>query len=361
MSDNRGQKGLCEDVLDRDRCALCGACASLCPYLRSFEGRMVKMNSCDIDRGRCFAYCPRTPFAPEEVRRETFARGELGTYRTVAAARATDRAVRGKGQNGGVVTALVACALDQGIATAAVLTARGDDLLPEGRIVRRKEDVFACSGSSYVACPTLETFNRGPWGEDETIALVGTPCQVLAFGKMRASDLEKRTPVDRVSLVIGLFCTWAFTSDPFLRFLKEKVNFAAIRKLDITPPPERLLKVHTDDSIVDVPLDEVRPFVRPACGTCPDMTSETADVSVGSVEGWEGWNTLIVRSERGEALVNGCREAGMIEVRDLPDEKVEHLKQASLLKKERALAALENGEASRREGNETDPQPFHTI
>jgi len=81
--------------------------------------------------------------------------------------------------------------------------------LPQGQIVSKREQVLSCSGSSYVSGPTLEALNQGPWKEEERIGVVGLPCQALALAKMRASSLETKTPIDRVDLVIGLFCTWA--------------------------------------------------------------------------------------------------------------------------------------------------------
>jgi ferredoxin len=37
---NRGLKGLEEKVFQKDLCTACGACLSLCPYLRSWQGRV---------------------------------------------------------------------------------------------------------------------------------------------------------------------------------------------------------------------------------------------------------------------------------------------------------------------------------
>jgi len=158
---------------------------------------------------------------------------------------------------------------------------------------------------------------------------------------MRVSNLQKRTPVDQVALVVGLFCTWAFTYAPFMAFLQQRTGGSPIRKLDITPPPERLLKVTTDSTTLDVPLDEVRPFIRPTCALCLDMTSELSDISVGTAEGFEGWNTVIVRTNTGEELLKLAEAAEAIETRPLPRENMKHLLEASLLKKQRALKNLE--------------------
>jgi coenzyme F420 hydrogenase subunit beta len=196
-------------------------------------------------------------------------------------------------------------------------------------------------GSSYVAGPTLEPLNREDWEGKERIGVVGIPCQILALAKMKTSPIEKRSPVDRVALVVGLFCTWALTYAPFIEYLRKRVDGARIQKLDITPPPERLLKVITDSKVWNIPLDEIRSFIMPTCGVCLDMTSELSDISIGTVEGEEGWNTVLVRTDRGDKLLGSAEAAGVIETQPLPEENLKHLKEASLLKKRRALSALE--------------------
>jgi coenzyme F420 hydrogenase subunit beta len=212
--------------------------------------------------------------------------------------------------------------------------------------IRRPDEILSCAGSSYVAAPTLQALNQGPWEDTERIGVVGTPCQVLAIRKMSVSPLKRTPQIDRVALIVGLFCTWALTYEPFMKYLKNRVNGGEIRKLDITPPPERLLKVITDDDHVwDVPLDEIRPFIRTTCGICLDMTSEFSDLSVGTVEGIQGWSTVIIRSDLGEEILSRAEAEGLIESQPLPEENFKHLKEASLLKKQRALLALkERGE-----------------
>jgi coenzyme F420 hydrogenase subunit beta len=157
---------------------------------------------------------------------------------------------------------------------------------------------------------------------------------------MKASKLDKRTPIDRVDLVIGLFCTWALDYKPFMAFLNTRVNGLRIKKLNITPPPERILEVAAGNKLVRIPVDDIRSFIRPACRVCMDMTAELSDISVGTVEGKEGWNTVIVRTAMGEGLLKRAKKAGIIETRPLPKENLNHLIEASLLKKRRALDAL---------------------
>ena len=341
---NKGLKALEERVFGSDLCAACGACLSLCPYLRSWKGRVVKLDNCNLDEGRCFAYCPRTEVNLDEVYNKIFGKSyeeiEMGPVRKVMMARAKDPIWTKKAQTGGVVSILIDFALREGVIQAGVLTPRDGDLLPQGKIITSRKAVLSCAGSSYVSGPTLEALNRGPWKGQERIGIVGLPCQVLALARMKTSTLEKKTPIDRVDLVIGLFCTWALDYKPFMAFLHKRVSSLSIKKLNITPPPERILEVMAGKTLYRIPVDDIRPFIRPSCKVCLDMTAELSDISVGTVEGKEGWNTVIVRTAMGENLLKRAKNAGVIETRPLPKDNLSHLKEASLLKKRRALDAL---------------------
>ena len=341
---NKGLKALEEKVFNQGLCAACGACLSLCPYLRSWKGKVVKLDDCNLEEGRCFAYCPRTEVDLDKVYNKIFGKRyeeiEMGPFRKIMMARAKDSLWRKKAQTGGVVSALMDFALREKMIQAAILTPRDGDLLPEGKIIKGRKEILSCAGSSYVSGPTLEALNRGPWKGEERIGIVGLPCQVLSLARMKTSVLEKRTPIDQVNLVVGLFCTWAFDYKPFMAFLRERTGGVAIKKLDITPPPERILEVTGDGQLRRIPLDDVRPFIRPSCRVCLDMTAELSDISVGTVEGKKSWNTVIVRTEMGEKLLSEAKRAGVIETRALPEDNLNHLKEASLLKKRRALDTL---------------------
>jgi coenzyme F420 hydrogenase subunit beta len=265
---------------------------------------------------------------------------EMGPFRKIVMARAKDPNWRKKAQTGGMVSSLIDFALREKMIQAGILTPRDGDLLPHGKVITSRKAVLSCAGSSYVSGPTLEALNKGPWKEKERIGIVGLPCQVLALARMRASKLEKKTPIDRVDLVIGLFCTWALDYKPFMTFLYKRIGSHSIKKLNITSPPERILEVSVGSKLHRMSVDDIRPFIRPSCRVCLDMTSELSDISIGTVEGKEGWNTVIVRTATGENLFRQAMKAGVIETRPLPKNNLSHLKEASLLKKRRALDAL---------------------
>lgn len=345
MEDNRGLRALETFVLNRDLCTMCGACAHLCPYLVPWKGRIVKLHDCDLSEGRCYEYCPRGRVQWDHLQEVMFGKVEvppdMGVVRKIFAARAKDPGIREVAQTAGSTSLLVTLALEEGVVDAAVLTRKGGDLLPQGVIVRDPAKVKECAGSSYVASPTLAALNKEAWNGREKVAIVGLPCQVLALAKMRTSRLPDPTPRGHIALTIGLFCTWALTHGPFYSFLREKFGGEQLRGMDITPPPERYLIVKTKQTTHLLPLDHIRPFIRPTCALCWDMTSELADISIGTLEGRSGWNTLIVRTEIGEQILERALEVGRLEVDEMKEEELAHLREASLLKKKRALLALE--------------------
>jgi coenzyme F420 hydrogenase subunit beta len=343
-ADLKGPRELREEVADRDLCTLCGACVGMCPYLVAYRGRIVVQDECPLSQGRCYAFCPRTSADLDELSQAVlgvpYSDGELGAYRKIAMTRAADAATRAAAQYGGTVTALVSYALREGTIDSAVLTSSDEELLPGGTAVRDEAGVRACAGSNYAASPTLAAFNREAATDARRIGVVATPCQALALAKMRASPLPNGNHVEKLALVVGLFCTWALRYGDFIEFLRERTQLSEITKVDIPPPPAETFEVYSGDSRTSIPLGEVRRFIRSTCDVCIDMTAELADLSVGSAEGVEGWNTLIIRSQAGEELVDAAVASGVLETAALPEENLAHLKEAALAKKKRALGNI---------------------
>ena len=52
---------------------------------------------------------------------------------------------------------------------------------------------------------------------------------------------------------------------------------------------------------------ELESAVRAGCGFCDDLVSRLADISIGSIGSAEGYSTVIVRSERGEKLLDAVQ------------------------------------------------------
>jgi coenzyme F420 hydrogenase subunit beta len=355
-----GQKELQDRVVRAGLCTGCGACVGLCPYQASYEDRLVFLNRCDLTSGRCHAFCPRTPTDLQALREALFDRNdltpEIGAVRGFYLARARDPRIREKAQHGGSVTALIQLALKEGLIREAVLTGAGEDLLPGEVRISDPEEATGLAKSRFVVSPVLGLFNRLAVDLPVKIGIVATPCQALALAKMRVKTAERKpSPVDRLKLVIGLFCGWALSWDRLRGLLQEKVGTSPILGMDIPPSRYHSLDVHTATGTITVSLDEVTPCVREACWCCFDMTAEFADISVGSArlpEGWEEakhWNQIIVRTREGEELLALAKTRGILEFRDVPKGNLDRLKQASMNKKRAAVRNL-----VKRSGSEGD-------
>jgi coenzyme F420 hydrogenase subunit beta len=342
MIDQKACQELISEVIKKDLCTLCGACVGLCPYFTAYNGRVVLKDRCDLVQGRCSTFCPRISLDLGKISKATFgvpyAWHGIGTYREILMVRSTDTKVKARAQDAGTVTTLFCFAKEEGFIDSAVLTFFKDKSSPKGAVVSTGEEILACAGSSYIATPTVEAFNRGAQdGDRRKFGFVGTPCQVLALAKMKDSTLRERNPIDKVGIVIGLFCTWALSHPDFAYFLEREVSDPVV-KYDIPPHPANVLKVYTEKQLMDIPLEKVLPFVRPACQVCHDLTAEFADISVGSGRGEVlEWNTVIIRTSRGMDILKGAEKKGLIEIREIPKENLTRLEGAALNKKKRAL------------------------
>lgn len=336
----KGPQDLEKEVIKADLCTLCGACIGLCPYFRAYKGKVVLIDNCNLSQGRCYSFCPRTPTDLEAINQETFGTSyptdSLGTYREILIARALDQKILSLTQYGGITSILISLALKKGIIDGAVLTRREKDILSQGILVKRAEEVLTCAGSNYIASPTLQALNQRANGH-KNLAIVGIPCQILAVRKMQSSPLNDKEYLKKPTLVIGLFCTWALSYREFLGFLKNRYPISKIGKMDIPPPPANVFQIDFPEKKESIPLDLIRPFIRPTCHVCLDMTAEFADLSVGAAEGIPGWNTVIVRSPQGKEILEEAQKEKLIATADLPQPNLDHLKEAALLKKKRAL------------------------
>jgi hypothetical protein len=111
--------------------------------------------------------------------------------------------------------------------------------------------------------------------------------------------------IEKLGLVIGLFCGWILSWNKLVDLLKDRVDLDRVTGMDIPPSRYHTLEVYADGETLRIPLDDVDSCVRDSCRICSDMTAEFSDLSVGSArlpEGWKtarSWNQVIVRTQRG--------------------------------------------------------------
>jgi coenzyme F420 hydrogenase subunit beta len=349
--EGKGQQELQKRVLDTQLCTGCGACIGLCPYQAYTHDNVVALHGCDMKEGKCYAFCPRTPTDLDGLRKHFFGEEEitpeLGAMRGFYIARSAEEQVRKKAQHGGTVTTLIALALREGMIDAAVVAENQTDCLPRAVVVTDPEKLRKCGKSSFVASPMIAKFNEITKSECQKVGVVATPCQALAIAKMRSQSIQKGyETMDKLKLVIGLFCGWALSWRKIVELLRKKTDLETITGMDIPPSKYHTLEVLTKNGPLAISLDEVTPCIREACHYCYDMTAEFSDISVGSArlsEGWDvarSWNQVIVRTQQGDDLMELARTRGLLEFRDVPEGNLERLKQASQNKKKTAIKNL---------------------
>jgi coenzyme F420 hydrogenase subunit beta len=141
----------------------------------------------------------------------------------------------------------------------------------------------------------------------------------------------------------------------FHRFLQEKLDLKEVVKFDIPHHPAHSFDLYTFNGKESIDLEEIRQFINPSCQYCLDMTSQFADISVGSGRAkFRGWNTVIVRTEIGTKIVEMAKKRGMVKTKPIPEESVHHLRRAALNKMKRAVAVIEE-----KAGFHDDPGYFH--
>lgn len=156
---------------------------------------------------------------------------------------------------------------------------------------------------------------------NEKIALVGTPCQILAATKI--NKYPDYTGGSDIEFKIGLFCMENFSYSYLERFLKEKdIQLFEVKEFRIDKG--YFIAYLMDGSTFKIPIAETEPFTRKNCHVCTDFTSDASDISVGSVGTPENHSTVIIRTEKGKKVIDECIKKGYIKAEKL-DEKGERI------------------------------------
>jgi len=351
-NENQGQAWIKNQVMAQGLCTGCAACVGLCPYQRFYRDQTTIIHECDRTWGRCSAYCPRGQVDLNGLRQALFDAAdftpELGAVKGLYMTRASDLQIRNRAQHGGTVSTLLTLALEKGLIDTAVLADREENHRSKSVAVSDPSQVASLSGSKFSVAPTVAKFNEVSQESPSKIGVVATPCQALSLARMRVYPQPgDEGRVNKLELVIGLFCGWALSWRELDRLIREKVGTERVKSMDIPPSKHRVMEIHTEKGITEIPMEEVQTCIRESCRYCYDLTCEFADLSVGSArsaEGWEvdrGWNQVLVRTEKGQELIDLARSLGVLEFKPVPPENLKKLKAASLGKKNTCVAQLE--------------------
>ena len=347
------------DVVDFGSCCECGACVVACPHnvIEYIDGKPrqtakadAPFDYCGVSEGAgcdvCATACPRLWPREPHLRDVTFGaeRGFediFGVFRHIFVARTRRPDIAEVGQDGGVVTALLAWARGAGHIDGAVVSAVGAEdrpCFPTPKVVTTVEDIKASAGSWYTYCPNNLALTEVAARKLERVAFVGVPCQITPLRKMQYMDpaflvTEKkkpkivgrqreflRGPAERVGFSVGLFCTEVFRPELMTERIEQQMGIPLTEVRQFNVKGEVLI-YKRDGDIARIPLEEaMAEYQRPECRHCGDFSAELADIACGGV-GTDRATIVVIRTARGEAIWREFEAAGEVEVEPIRDNK----------------------------------------
>ena len=314
-----------DEIVLAEKCMGCAACIAFCPLscLEYVEGKPKLVKECEAC-SICAFVCPRYELVWPTLEESVLGRPrkpeeEFGVYRRIVIAQANDEKVLHACQDGGVVTALLTYALENGIIDGAAVSGVSQDkpFYPIPRLATTPEEVLECAGTRYTYSPNILAFQEGLNQGRKSLAFVGLPCQIQALRKIEGTLLEH---VDPLRFAIGLMCTESFTYEG----LMEKhiqgdlgINLSDIQKINIKA---KVLVTTKSGEVKVIPLKEAKQYTRKSCTICTDFSAELADISVGGL-GLSDWTFTILRTKKGEELFDGAVRKGFLKTRPIEEEK----------------------------------------
>ncbi len=297
-------------IIQTGVCTSCGACVAACPRgALEFDevGRPRLTGKCDAC-GLCLHQCPRTITTTE---------GLVSSF--ISAYKGKSLVPEVQGQDGGIVTTLLLFMLDKGYIDGAVVTRKSKDAgkswKPEPGFVKTREEVLDSAGSVYSQNFTVKALIDAVKDGHNSIAYVGTPCHIDAVTKMQESPVGLVHVFMRANIFkIGLFCMDSFSRDKLEEWFQTEANIPIedIEKMTIT---KGKFKIYTKGQETrEWPVTQMDHLRSSSCYYCRDLTSENADISVGSVGSPDGWSTILIRSAIAEEILLDAVDAGYIQV-----------------------------------------------
>lgn len=334
----KGWQELYEEVIQTGKCVYCGACGAFCANIQFDrekevpieDGSCKDMNTCRDGYGLCYNLCPKTetdliPISLLDkwvfgIKSERI----LGHYIDIKSVKLTEKAIEKLSSNAGPLTGLLYIAMENGLIDASIITDKDGDFKPFPIIAENQKDLLKGVGYKPSQSPTISLVGEAINKEYADIAVVGTPCQIQALRKLQTHPTFDYEAYDLITLAIGTFCTGTYYNTILSEiFLKNGIKDNEIEHID----PDKnnfTLKVKTDSSVKEIPLNYLYDnAIRKACFSCSDYTASFADISVGNFGSEEGWDTVIIRTERGKQIFDSAIEQGIITVKSLDKDNEE--------------------------------------
>lgn len=324
-----------QDIVSNRLCTGCGTCALLSPAHVKMaetvdENRRPQMASnlpAGLNKflaGACPSVAERNTNVSEPVSQA------WGPVLEVWEGYAVDEDIRIKGSSGGAVTALSLTAMKSAgfKGTLHVKASLINPKLNEARMSTNRADLMEGTGSRYAPASVADRLDLVAEA-DGSCVVVGKPCDISAVnavGKLRAGVARN------TGLTISIFCAGTPShegTDALLDHLgkPETAELKSLRYRGNGWPGNMTAEWAEDGksnaastSYADGWGNILQKHRQWRCMTCADHTGEVADISVGdpwqtpTEEGGHGKSLIIVRTERGRAMVQRAVTAGYLKL-----------------------------------------------
>ena len=343
-------------------CSGCGLCAAIAPAAIAMEmqppGWLRPSQTAPLTAAQeaaIAATCPGLVVHPPAG-----AQGAdplWGPAQEVAVGHATDPVMRHQASSGGVISALLAHALDTGLIDFVVQTG-ADPAHPTANLTRistSRDEIMAASGSRYA--PSSPLAGLEDWlARPGRFALVGKPCDISA---LRARALQDPRINQRIPLMLAFFCAgvpsatgtqrildrleapaqdvvaFRYRGDGWPGYATATLKDGSTRRMSYSDSWGQILSKH----------------VQFRCKICPDAVGGAADIACAdawfgddrgypSFEEQEGRSLVIARTPAGQALLDTARSAGRLATTPLPISDIIRMQPHQARRKRQILSRL---------------------
>ena len=358
-----------KEVVKDELCIGCGTCIALCPNdaleLTINEKKGIYLPELDEEKcnncGTCLKVCPGHEVDFKKLNLEIFGKAPedtlIGNYLNCYMGHAINYDIRYDSSSGGLVTALLIFALEEGIIDGALVTRMKKDnpLEPEPFIARTREEIIEASKSKYCPVPAniaLKEILASK--EGERFAVVGLPCHI--HGIRKAERINKNLK-EKIVLHLGLLCGHP-PNFMGTEFFLQKLNIKKedVKKIDYRGkgwPGNITITLKDNSKIVISRVGSERSrslnlhyetafhlhFFPKRCLVCCDGICEFADISFGDT--WMlpelvlgekiGKSLIISRTEIGERLLKNATYKGIVELENIGQDKTIQSQEQMLL------------------------------
>jgi coenzyme F420 hydrogenase subunit beta len=279
-------------IFDSKNCSGCGLCAGICPVncLHIYNGfGKIDEDKC-IRCGLCYFVCPRTYLPVRVLNMALEATSEIKEYEKIGhfleaySARTKIKEIAEICQDGGISSTCLYYLFDKKKIDLALGAKMSNTLWrPEPILLKNKEDILSTAGTKYVNNPNFPSLNN-------------------------------------INYRIGIFCMESFSYESLLKICEKlNVDINNAKKMDINKGKFFVYTKNGEE--LNIPIKEISHLAREDCEMCYDLTSESADISIGSIGSPSGWNTVLIRTEKGKELYEELLSSNIIESKPIEDVK----------------------------------------